>query len=75
MRKKKINIGEFNLPDNLKDLKRITKSQATIDDKRFIDLFLRLKKCDNKSVLKLKTWLTLLKEKNYSVDINELING
>ncbi|MDQ6762488.1 MAG: hypothetical protein M3015_07660 [Bacteroidota bacterium] len=73
--KEKINITEFDLPDNLKDLKRVTKSQTTIKDKRFIDLFLRLKKSDNKSVLKFKKWLKLLKEKNYSVDINELINA
>jgi len=46
-----------------------------VKDKRFIDLFLRFNVSDNRSVLKLKNWITLLKEKNYTVDINELINA
>lgn len=65
---------EFQLPQNLKELKRITKSQTSINDKRFIDLFLKFKKSNNQSILKLKGWLMLLKEKNYEVDLNELKN-
>lgn len=72
---KKIDISDFNLPDDLKALKKITKPQTSVEDKRFIDLFLRFNISGNRSVLKLKTWIKLLKEKNYSVDINELINA
>ena len=55
---------EFQLPQNLKELKRITKSQTSVNDKRFIGLFLKFKRSNNQSVLKLKSWITLLKEKN-----------
>ena len=74
-RQEKIDMIDFNLPDNLKELKRITKPQTSGKDKRFIDLFLRFNKSGNKSVLKLKTWIKILKEKNYDVDINELLNA
>ena len=70
----KIDIGEFGLPDNLKELKRITKPQTSGNDKRFIHLFLKFDMSSNRSVLKLKGWIKLLKEKNYQVDINELKN-
>ena len=68
-------VADFDLPEGLKELKRITKAQTSIKDKRFIDLFLKFKISGNRSVLKLKNWITLLKEKNYKVDINELINA
>ena len=68
-------ISEFKLPQNLKELKRITKAQTSIKDERFIDLFLKFKKSNKKSVLKLKNWIILLKEKNYKVNINDLRNG
>ncbi len=71
----KIDIGEFDLPDNLKSLKGITKSQTSGKDKRFIDLFLKFNMSGNRSVLKLKGWIKLLKEKNYHIDINELKNA
>lgn len=67
--------AEFQLPKNLRDLKRITKSQTTVNDKRFIDLFIKFKRSGNQSVLKLKSWITLLKEENYNVDLNDLRNG
>lgn len=66
---------EFQLPQNLKELKRVTKSQTSVNDKRFIDLFQKFKRSNNQSVLKLKSWITLLKDKNYNVDLNELRNG
>lgn len=71
----KIDITEFGLPNNLKALQGITKPQTSSKDKRFIDLFLRFNMSCNRSVLKLKGCIKLLKEKNYDVDINELINA
>lgn len=70
----KIEMAEFGLPDTLKDLKLVTKPQTSSKDKRFIDLFLRFKKSQNKSVSKLIGWIKLLKEKNYQVEIKELQN-
>lgn len=69
-----IDITEFDLPNNLKELKRITKPQTSSKDKRFINLFLRFNLSNNRSVFKLKGWIGLLKEKNYHVDTNELKN-
>lgn len=68
-------VADFDLPSDLRELMRVTKAQTSIKDKRFVDLFLKFKMSSNPSVLKLKIWITLLKEKNYSVDINELINA
>ncbi|HEX5151527.1 MAG TPA: hypothetical protein VFW07_08755 [Parafilimonas sp.] len=68
-------VNDFGLSNDLKELKRITKSQTTTKDKRFIELFLRFKRSENKSVLKLIRWIELLKNKNYNVDINELRNA
>lgn len=73
-KREKIDMAEFGLPDKLNDLKRVTKPQTSIRDKRFIDLFLRFKKSENKSISKLIGWVKLLKEKNYQVEIKELQN-
>lgn len=73
-KQEKINMDEFGLPDTLYDLKRITKPQITSKDKKFIELFSRFKKSENKSVSKLIGWIKLLKEKNYQVEIKELQN-
>ena len=70
-----INMSEFGLPNDLRSLKRITKSQSTINDERFINLFLRFKMSKNESVLKMMNWIKLLKDKKYQTDINELINA
>lgn len=70
-----LDITEFDLPKDLKEVKKITKSQTSSTDKRFLNLFTKLKISNNKSVLKLKSWIQMLKEKNYQTDINELING
>ena len=70
-----INMSDYGLPHDLRLLKMITKSQTTITDKRFINLFLRFRTSNNETVLKLMNWIKLLKEKNYQTDINELINA
>jgi hypothetical protein len=48
-----IDIAKFDLPDNLKALKKITKPKTSSKDKRFINLFLKFKESNNKSVVKL----------------------
>jgi len=71
----KIDITEFDLPKDLKTFKKITKSQSSISDRRFIELFLRFKTSNNELVLNLMRWINFLRMKNYQTDINELING
>lgn len=71
----KIDITEFNLPKDLKSLKKITKSQASSTDKRFVNLFLKFKTSNNKSISKLIDWIKIFIERNYQTDINELINA
>ncbi len=46
-------VADFNLPGNLKELKRITKAETSGKDKRFISLFLRFSESGNRSVMKL----------------------
>ncbi|CAN5271760.1 hypothetical protein BH20BAC1_BH20BAC1_26730 [soil metagenome] len=70
-----IDIAALGLPNDLRGLRRITKSQTSSKDKRFIDLFLRFNSSSNRAVVKLKSWIKLLKEKNYKVDLNDLINA
>jgi hypothetical protein len=60
----------------LNGIKYFTKSASRPNDPILQSLFNEInKKNENINVRKLKYWITLLKEKNYQVDINELING
>lgn len=70
-----ISLIQFSLPNEIKSLKKESKSRESKKDIRFINLFRELlnKQCDE--VMKLKSWLEYLKNKKYNVDINELINA
>ncbi len=70
-----IDLREYGLPNELRELKRITKGLTTIKDERFIKLFKRMKESENEKVRKLIHWVSLLKKDNYQVDINELKYG
>lgn len=60
----------------LNGIKYFTKSTSRLNNPTLQSLFNEInKKNENINVRKLKYWITLLKEKNYQVDINELING
>lgn len=71
-RESKIDLKNFGLTDSLNELKRITKSQSTMFDERFIKLFKAMRQSENVGVKRLELWLKILFEKNYQVDINEL---
>ncbi len=61
--------------DSLEGIKRYTKSIERLNDPKLVALFSEINKRDNNiNVRKLKTWIKILKEKNYQVDINELKN-
>jgi hypothetical protein len=71
-----INLNELGLSSELETLKYYTKSLSGIKDEKLLKLFKRINSLvNNSSVKKLKNWIELLKEKNYQVDINDLING
>lgn len=68
-----IDLGE--LPNDLDKLKLYTKKQASLENESLKTLFTKMsERNENASIRKLKGWIKLLKEKNYNVDINELIN-
>ncbi|TAD83781.1 MAG: hypothetical protein EAY75_14430 [Bacteroidetes bacterium] len=66
-------IDNGDVPLELEALRKYTKSLSSLKNAGLRSLFQILKEREtNKSVRKLKGWITLLKEKNYSVDINAL---
>lgn len=70
-----IDLSEFG-ENVLEGIKYHTKSTSRLNDPKLQKLFAEVnKKSDNTSIRKLKNWISLLREKNYKVDINELING
>lgn len=70
------NINLQGIPSDLDELKHLTKKQSNLENKLLKNLFaLMNERIENISIRKLKHWIKLLKEKNYQVDINELING
>ena len=71
------NIDLTDFGQNILDgIKYYTKSASKLNTPKLQRMFTEInKRTENKSVKKLKNWVTLLKEKNYKVDINELING
>ena len=71
------NIDVSSFGENALDgLKYYTKSISRLNNPKLQSLFNEVNaKNENVNVRKLKVWVKLLKEKNYRVDINELING
>lgn len=68
---------EHQMPDKWKDLERLTKNTFSKNDPKFIKLFKHIvaksEQTNFEPVLKLRKWLRLLIDKNYNVDINELM--
>jgi hypothetical protein len=57
-------------------LKRYTKSQSGLEDKKLKNLFKAISNRNNsKEVNKLKGWIKMLKEKTYKVELKELRNA
>ena len=73
-KEEKISLG--NLPLELPELKRYTKSQSSLENEELKNLYLKMnEKESNPAIRKLKSWLRMLKEKNYHADLNELRNA
>ncbi|MBS1512752.1 MAG: hypothetical protein JST86_18050 [Bacteroidetes bacterium] len=70
-----VSLADFG-EGNLEELKRYTKSIVKLNDPKLIKLFNEINlKNGNVKVRKLKHWVSTLRNKNYSADINDLING
>jgi hypothetical protein len=62
--------------DTLDKLKNETKSESSLKNKKLRRLFEEIKsKQEHVPVRKLTKWITLLRDKNYNVDLNELKNA
>ena len=73
--KESIDLCDFD-ENVLEGIKYHSKSSSRTDNPKLKKLFSEvIKRNESLSVKKLRNWITLLKEKNYKVDINELING
>ena len=61
--------------NSLDKLKKVTKSISSEENADLKELFSLIRqKQNNISIRKLTTWISILKEQNYNVDINELKN-
>jgi hypothetical protein len=67
-----IDIGEFKLPNTVRQLMKISKSVASKNDERFIQLFKKMMQQNVEAVMELKKWLEYLRNNNYQADIKEL---
>lgn len=67
-----ISLQDYGLPDNLKELTKITKKVTSKKDNTFKKLFRELKIRNPKNVEILSNWIKYLKENPYNVDINEI---
>ena len=67
-----INISDYNLPTDLKDLLRITKSVSSRKDERLLKLFKQMKNKNCAPVIELKNWVEFLKINKYNSNLDLL---
>lgn len=67
-----INLSDFNLPADLKNLLRITKSVNSRKDDRFVKLFKEMKNKNCQPVIELKNWIEFLKANKYDSNLDLL---
>jgi hypothetical protein len=71
-----IDLVKYSFGSDLEKLKGVTKKTSSLQNVELKVLFEEIsKRNDIVQVRKLKVWVLLLRNKNYQVDINELING
>ncbi len=64
-----VSLQDFGLPENLKELTKITKKITSKKDNNFKKLFRELKKHNPKNIEILGNWISHLKENPYNADI------
>jgi hypothetical protein len=67
-----ISLQDFGLPVNIDLLKKESKTVISKKDERFKKLFKSLREHSAPEIIKLSTWISYLKEKNYKADISIL---
>lgn len=74
-REANLNLNDFGLSNDLKELLKVTKSIASEKDARINQLCLAIaERSDLEVIRKLRAWVLYLKQKNFRVDVNELRN-
>ena len=69
-----VSLSDFNLPDDLDSLKKLSKTITSKNDSRFKNLFKELSKSDVEEIRLLKAWIKYLRENKYNVDNSILLN-
>lgn len=67
-----LEITDYDLPKDLNLLKKEAKSTTSKNDNRFKKLFKGLLASEAQDLLRLKAWITYLKETSYQADINHI---
>lgn len=65
-------LEDFDLPSDLTLFRKESKTVNSKKDQRFKGLFKSLVLNGSPEIIRLKTWITYLKDKNYQADIREL---
>ena len=66
----KLDLADYDLPNTLQTLSKVTKSTNSKDDERFKRLFRDLKKSEATELGLVSAWLTYLKENRYNIDLD-----
>ncbi len=69
-----VNVEDFGLPSDLEEFRKESKTETSKKDERFKRLFQALKHAYATDFVKLESWLRYLKDKTYTVDMNEIKN-
>jgi hypothetical protein len=65
-------LGDFSLPSDFEQLKKVSKTTNSKNDIRFKRLFKALHQDGAEDIQRLAFWIKYLKENNYNVDIDKL---
>lgn len=66
----KLDLADYDLPNTLQTLSKVTKSTNSKDDERFKRLFRDLKKSEATELDLLSDWVTYLKANRYNIDLD-----
>jgi hypothetical protein len=69
-----LRLGNYNLPESLSELKKVTKSVNSKKDQRFKQLFKDIHKSNSDEFRVLTRWIHYLKEGTYNTIMSELKN-
>lgn len=70
----KIDLEGFGLPDNINELKKITKKQTSKRNPQLSRLFTELKNKNAPQIVTLSNWISYLKENTYHSNIDKIKN-